>query len=274
MLDAIYPVIGSQSKLPFYLTGIGIAEPEYHVKREEGLISHQFLYTKSGRGKLVVGGHSYQQKEGSLFYLSPGVPHEYYPLEDNWTTCWMVFRGAQLSSFMKELGFLPWMVQEETDLRVPQRLFHMMLVAAGDPVDGAERCSVLVYEYIFAMRKLFVSEAGSGIAAGSVIEKAIRYIDMNYQEDITLQQMASLSNVSLQHFCRVFKAQIGMRPMEYIARRRISEAKHLLCNTDKSISEIGALTGYSDPTYFGMVFKKYEGLSPSQFRKLQGSLKL
>lgn len=60
-----------------------------------------------------------------------------------------------------------------------------------------------------------------------------------------------------------------MRPLEYLAKKRISEAKAMLCNTDKSISLIGEETGYKDITYFGMVFKKYEGVSPSQYRKIK-----
>ena len=53
-MEWIYPILGKQKCLPFYLSGIGIAEPEYHVKREDGLVSHQFLYTRSGRGNLLT----------------------------------------------------------------------------------------------------------------------------------------------------------------------------------------------------------------------------
>ena len=55
-MEWIYPILGKQKCLPFYLSGVGIAEPEYHVIREEGLVSHQLHYTQSGRGNLVVGG--------------------------------------------------------------------------------------------------------------------------------------------------------------------------------------------------------------------------
>ena len=93
-MEWIYPILGKQKCLPFYLSGIGIAEPEYHVIREEGLVSHQLHYTQSGRGNLVVGGATYPLEPGSMFYMAPGIPHEYYPLvEDEWTTCWLVFRG-------------------------------------------------------------------------------------------------------------------------------------------------------------------------------------
>ena len=45
-MEWIYPILGKQKCLPFYLSGIGIAEPEYHVIREEGLVSHQLHYTQ------------------------------------------------------------------------------------------------------------------------------------------------------------------------------------------------------------------------------------
>ena len=46
-MEWIYPILGKQKCLPFYLSGVGIAEPEYHVIREEGLVSHQIHYTQS-----------------------------------------------------------------------------------------------------------------------------------------------------------------------------------------------------------------------------------
>ena len=76
--------------------------------------------------------------------------------------------------------------------------------------------------------------------------------------------------MSVQHFCRVFKAKTGMRPMEYLAKKRIAEAKLLLLNTGESIGYIAASVGYSDQNYFGMVFKKYEGITPSEYRKQRG----
>ena len=104
--NCFYPVLGKQKSLPVYLSGIGVADPEYHIKREKGLISHQFLYTQSGSSQLLVNGKRYLQKEGSLFYLAPGIAHEYYPVrEDEWMTCWVVFRGNHLNEMMKEMGF-------------------------------------------------------------------------------------------------------------------------------------------------------------------------
>lgn len=202
MLNAIYPIIGSQSALPFYLTGVGISDPEYHVVRGEGLVSHQFHFTAEGRGILKVGGNSYIQTAGSIFYLSPGVPHEYYPDGERWTTCWAVFRGEHLAEQMRALGFTEYAVKGGCTEQIRQ-IFSRLMAAARDPVSGAESCSELIYEYILAARELFRSEGQP--AENTPAARAVSFMEEHYSEDVTLEQLAALSGISLQHFCRLFR---------------------------------------------------------------------
>lgn|SRR5574344_335678 len=274
MTTCLYPVIAGQTDLPFYISGIGISDPEYHVTRKTGLVSHQFLFTKSGSGNFIIKGHSYLQKPGSIIYLSPGIPHEYYPIDDDWVTQWIVFRGKELSSLMQTMGFPTWTCTSCIPSELPVHLFNRIFAAAKDPVDANEKCSELVYEYILTMRKLLISSPKTVTGTGSIVESAVSYINSNFEKQMTLEELSSLSDVSLQHFCRVFKAKMNMRPLEYIARRRISEAKKLLSNTAHSVAHIGELVGYEDPTYFGIVFKKYEGISPSEYRLSRNTLSI
>ena len=69
------PGIGIQECYPVYLTGIGISDPEFHTHREEGLISHQILFTMSGKGKIIVGDKEYTAGKGSIFYIASGESH-------------------------------------------------------------------------------------------------------------------------------------------------------------------------------------------------------
>lgn len=268
MLNAIYPIIGNRSCLPFYLTGIGVSEPEYHIVREKGLVSHQLHFTAGGRGVLKVGGNSYVQTAGSIFYLSPGIPHEYYPDGECWNTCWTVFRGEYLAQQMRTLGFGDYAVRDGCTEEI-KGIFARLMAAARNPVSGAERCSGLIYEYVLAARELFLS--GGQLSGNTPCARAISFMEEHYSEDITLEHLAALSEISLQHFCRLFRAKTGMRPMEYLARKRISAAKLLLWNTGEPIARIGERCGYSDPAYFGAVFRKHEGISPKAYRALKGS---
>lgn len=270
MHSSIYPVLAAQTRLPFYLSGAGISDPEYHVVRPEGLVSCQILFTRSGSGVLRIDGREIPQTPGSLFFLTPGIPHEYFPDSGGaWETAWVVFRGEHLRDIVSAMGFAPWNETGGADLSGCERIFSRIMSAAADPLSGGERCSLLVYEYLLEVRSLLLS---GNSREGGLTAPAVRYMDENFSRDITLEELARLCGVSLQHFCRVFRRQFGMRPMEYLAQRRIAEAKRLLSSTGYSVSDISRMTGYSTPTYFGTVFRRYEGMSPSEWRRLSPML--
>lgn len=189
MTKVIYPVTGRQTSLPFYLTGIGISDPEYHVTRDKGLVSHQLLFTSGGEGRLIVGGEEFVQTKGSAFYLPPSVPHEYYPANGNWITNWIVFRGEFAGQMLANLGFDSFRFSPEINTQKPAQLFERILVAAADPVNCGEKTSALVYEYILAMRTamLFPDSRNN---VGSITRQALLYIDSRYMEDITAETLA------------------------------------------------------------------------------------
>ncbi|NLZ45599.1 MAG: helix-turn-helix transcriptional regulator, partial [Clostridiales bacterium] len=68
--------------------------------------------------------------------------------------------------------------------------------------------------------------------------------------------------------CRLFKECLNLRPFEYLARKRVQEAKTLLIEQHYTINEIASRVGYNDCSYFCAVFKKHEMLSPAEFRSL------
>lgn len=263
-LISIYPVLARQTGFPVYLSGIGVTDPEYHIIREQGLVSHQILFTLEGEGRIRVDGKKYEAKPGTLFYVASGVVHEYYPLRNHWKTCWMVFRGEYLSDMMTNLGFAPYMFKKLSSLEEVTRMFGRILAAARDPVYAEERCSVLVYEYIMAVRRMLLTGNDRG---DTVISQALIHMDDHFSEDIALGELAESCGITQQHLCRVFKKEFGMRPLEYLARKRIARAKSLLYTTDYPVAKIGQLVGYSNPTYFGQVFKDIEGCSPREYRK-------
>ena len=75
-----------------------------------------------------------------------------------------------------------------------------------------------------------------------------------------------MSGFSRTHFFRIFKAQTGTTPIEYVKRRRLREALLLLQESDLNISEIGDKVGWPDPFYFSKIFKAKIGMPPSVYR--------
>lgn len=184
--------------------GVGISDPEYHVVRSSGLVSYQILYTRSGAGVLEIDGRKLPQIPGSIFLVAPGVPHEYYPQQCMWETAWVVFRGACIRELMTNLGFGDWNERSGAELSGCDGIFARLLSAASDPLNGGERCSLLVYEYILEARSVLL---GGAKRPGGQSDRAVEFIERHFSEDITLDQLAGITGVSLQHFCRIFRGR-------------------------------------------------------------------
>lgn len=100
-----------------------------------------------------------------------------------------------------------------------------------------------------------------------LLKKALAYIQTNYREGLTQEQVAQAVHLSPGYFSRLFRHEQGVTFSEYLASLRLQKAQHLLQTSALSIGEIAAEVGYGDPNYFSRVFSKTYGMSPSEFRE-------
>ena len=102
---------------------------------------------------------------------------------------------------------------------------------------------------------------------GSIVDEVKKYIDKNYaDEDLSLNVLASHVNFSPNHLSMVFSQQTGKTFIKYLTDFRMNKAKELLRCTGKRSSEISLEVGYKDPHYFSYLFKKTQGMTPTQYR--------
>lgn len=97
-------------------------------------------------------------------------------------------------------------------------------------------------------------------------KNVLDYIQANYSDDITLSKIADKFYVSEAHLSRTFRKNTGFSFSEYLNYTRIINARELLKNSSKNISEIALMCGFNSPTHFGRVFKKLAGVVPKEFR--------
>lgn len=102
----------------------------------------------------------------------------------------------------------------------------------------------------------------------ALIHEALDYIAKHYGEEITLESMASHVRLSSFYFSKIFKQYTGVTFIDYLSLYRVEKAKELLKDPRWSIKEISVRVGYSDPNYFTRVFRRLEGLTPSEYRSL------
>lgn len=101
-----------------------------------------------------------------------------------------------------------------------------------------------------------------------LLDPAIKYINENFNKDITLDDMANMCFITPGYFSKIFYKETGERFSDCIIRLRIERAKELLKTTNKNIQEIAIEVGFNDAGYFTKRFKIYEGTTPGRYRSL------
>lgn len=270
-------------------------------KKSEHLHAHDFIelaYITSGKGIHRIGSREYRVGKGDLFVINYDVPHEFrsVPSLDSGGlhVCNCVFRPQFLdrslvhSRCFSDLYhiFLFSSLGEEgadNDLHLIGRdtreigwLYDRMYQEyTGRPygyLDMLRAC--LVQLLILILRAWHGGENEERHLRGKrYFEKAIRFMQQHYQEDIKLEDLAAMSFLSTSYFCISFKKCTGMTVLKYIQQLRIEEACDLLRSTDRKVVDIAQAVGYSDLKFFNRLFKSVTGLTPSAWRSMAPSEK-
>jgi AraC-like DNA-binding protein len=94
----------------------------------------------------------------------------------------------------------------------------------------------------------------------------LQYIDDHLAAKITLQDLATVAGLSRMHFAAQFRTAVGMRPHEYLLKRRIERAEELLKQAEVSLVDIALTVGFQTQAHFTTVFKRFAGDTPHQWR--------
>lgn len=266
MLFANFPEIGVEQELPIYLVNIGLNEFQHHVVRPNGFEYPQILYSTKGLGKLIIDGTTYIIKPNTAFFLPDHLPHEYYTAGDIWDTHWIVPDGYAIAETLKHFGLDKFKLFNLTDVDELEIYFtnlHNALVS--DKLFGNYRAAGALYEFLIEFYRI-TSGITSENEICSTLKSAVNYIDDHFSDEITFEDLCKRANVTPQHLCRLFKKYFNLRPMEYLAKYRIQEAKAMLNSTNISIAEIAEKVGFSNCNYFCILFKRYENTTPTKYR--------
>ncbi len=174
----------------------------------------------------------------------------------------MVFRSYvilnvrfSVLSFLKKLGYDTKLFEE------------------GDTEDALEKGgksmeAAMDYAEDMLRRAISIRDENSGNKNRSILESSIGYIRDHYMdENMSLNTVAQVANISANHFSAMFSQNVGQTFIEYLTFIRMEHAKELLRCTGKRSSEIAEEVGYKDAHYFSYLFKKTQGMTPSDYRK-------
>lgn len=270
MTTYCYPVFSDPKALPICVCGVGVRELESPLCRPDGYSYHQLFICLEGSGKVVSEKKRHNVHIGDALFIPAHLPHELVPSVENWRLIGIDFDGESIQSILQTVKLTKLRCEKLSDHETLVRKMLAIIHAVREESSSSfSDCSALAYDLIMQLhsRININSETPDGQKL-SMLSPVVEYIRDNYHSEMTLDELAAIIGLSPQYLCRLFKDCYRMRPFEYLAKVRLCQAKLMLMQEKYSVNEVAQIVGYNDCSYFCSVFKKYEGLSPSEFKAM------
>jgi len=238
-----------------------------------------------GQGMQVIDNNEYIVSAGDVFVLQ-GYQRHYFKDASNLEIVNIMYdsRRVKIDQQIKQMeGYNALFILEpqyrvqhhfrnrlhldRADMAKLEYVVNTMIIEQNNKLEGYKTIIANRLEELFVLLSRYYSRLEATEAQALVrIGKVIDYLERNYNENIYLEQLAEMSNMSTRNFQRIFKKAVGSSPSAYLMQIRLQKARKLLRETNMAISDIAAEIGFSDANYFIKCFKKETGTTPVKFR--------
>lgn len=268
------PALSSELKeLPFYVQEVGltVVHQNYYVYREN-LESVLFIYTLSGDCTLEYNGHTCALGPGDAAWIDCVKPHSYQIAKgcDKLSVYFVHTYGSgikEYTNYFKNINITGSFNCGQSDL-IP--FYFKQILGLYHHADRTTLTDFKASTYVsmLALALLEQAEAESSTGEPDYIKSIKEYFKANYSEKITMKALSDKYFLSEAHLQKQFKKHAGTSPANYLKQLRIEKAKQLLRTTPDSIAEIAEKSGFGDTSYFILVFKASESVTPLEYRKM------
>ena len=230
-----------------------------------GVDSTRLLFVSKGSAEAHISSADYVIPEGSLVYIPEGTKYrmlwhgapdiEYYLIK-------VYSTGMPESSERYGFQLVP-NTESERARKIFMKIYSLM--ERGEARDRAEAISLYFSLYAELLPSLSLEKKRSYHPA---VEAALAYIDAHYAEECDIEVLAGASYISASRLYHLFSDELGTTPVKHRNSVRIMHALQDLKTTSLSLEDIAARNGFHSATYFRETFKKYSGMTPTEYRKM------
>lgn len=282
---------------PFFVhAGDATYRPGDMHKKRTHLNCFDVLIVESGCLYMTVNGKNYEVRDNEILILPPNIEHkgykrcsertyfhwlhfyttENYELTDTIHKEFQPLRFFDYSKIKSEQIILPLFqkIKEDQAPNIYSTLSRLETLSVNqyNHASMVNKDTLIMQNPIYLQQQFLkffsqiIWQRERTIKNSTSVSIVINYLDANYSQKISLEDMAKLANCHPTHLIRCFKDVCGTTPVKYLTAIRIQKAQELLTRTSFSCEKIAEQTGFCSAAYFSKVFKETVGISPEQFR--------
>ncbi len=244
--------------------GITHADPSYRIRRPDGLDFYTFEYVISGHGVLRFEDAVFRPDPGDTWLLPAHVPVEYWSdRSDPWEKLWINVGGPLPESLITVYQLQRAVVFHACQL---EKVFRDALEIVREHHENAAG------EFALALHRIVTGIAAcrQRDASRRDNDMALRlkhYLEAHWREPVRLRELAALIDRSPAQALRIFAAEWGCTPGQWLQQHRFEFARQYLANTSYTVRGVAELVGFKDEFYFSNWFKQRAGCAPGAFRR-------
>lgn len=251
-----------------YLQEVGISKAiQNHTSSRNKMNSFLFFIVLEGTGTVSYENNTYNLKKDDCFFAN--CHSSYSHTSDNWTIAWVHFNGDNVqdiyNKYIERNGKNVFIVKNpQVYLGIIQDIYN--IANSNDYIKDMNIYNKLINILSLIMSQTIYDDTKRKNKYSLTTIK--EYIDNNYQNKIQLDELSNVFFINKFYLTRLFKENYGVTIQNYILDKRITKAKELLRFSDYNIERIAEECGVGDANYFSRVFKKVEGLTPKEYKKM------
>mgnify|MGYP001577997910 FL=1 len=253
-------------------------QPNQALKHSSKLINktlqhHELIFVTGGKGYIIAGHKRYSFKKGSLLYIWPNeqysletdVGEPFYGLSVHFSYATVEFNSDKCN-ITKETDTLPLdFVQNLQDYYQINNIFKELVENWLGKFPGYEFITKTLLQRLLFEILLNKRKNSQNYSTSLKVEKIIEYMQQNIDTKLNLEDLSKLVQLSSTYLTRIFKETTGYSVIKFFNKIKVDKAKELIIEGDKKVKEVAQILGFTDEFYFSRIFKKIEGISPSEF---------
>ena len=224
-------------------------------------------YTISGAGNLRYGNRLFRTRPGEVMLVVVPHAHRYWVESGGrWEFFWISMHGAEALRIHREVLAAAgpvFKVATETIETLASCTYQLVCGKGTSPA----RASAIAYEALMALYGQVFGPHPIDQEQDSEFKRVIEHIGAHLHQPLPVDELAKLSGLSRAHFSRLFAAQQGAPPAQFVLHKRLERAVKLLTMADDlAVKDVSAMCGFEDSNYFAKVFRRVFGVSPTELR--------